>query len=52
MIHFNYDRGFVDISMSDYVKGALKRLLHKEGTNPQYSPVEHLGVNWTKKWDR
>ena len=44
--------GFVDISMPNYVKSALKRLLYKVCITPQYSPREHPGVNQTKKGDR
>ena len=52
MINWNYDRGFVDISMPDYVKSTLKILLYKVCITPQYSPHEHVGINWTNKGDR
>ena len=37
--------------MHNYVEGTLKRLLHKVGTDPKYSPREHPGVKCTKKED-
>ena len=51
-INWNYDRGFVNISMPNYIKSALKRLLYKVCITPQYSHHEYLRVNWTKKEDR
>lgn len=35
---WNYDDGYVDISMPNYVPEALKRLQHKPQVFPQYSP--------------
>ena len=51
-INWNYDRGYVDISIPDYIKNALERLGYNVSTWPQYSPHEHIGVNWTNKGDR
>ena len=51
-IKWDYERGFVDISIPDYIKNALKRLNYKVFVSPQYSPHEHVGVNWTNKGDR
>ena len=51
-IKWDYEKGFVDISIPDYIKNALKRLGYKVSIYPQYSPHEHAGVNWTNKGDR
>ena len=51
-LNWNYDKGYVDISIPDYIKTALKRLGHNASINPQYSPHEHIGINWTNKGDR
>ena len=43
-----YDKGHVDISMSDYVKDALKSLQHVPIKSLQYSPHEHLPIHYGK----
>ena len=51
-IKWNYQKGYVDISMPDYIRNALKKLLYKTKVYPQYSPHEHTAVNWTNKGER
>ena len=51
-INWIYDRGYVDISIPDYIKNALKRLSYKVSITPQYSPRKHIEVNWINKGDR
>ena len=51
-LNWNYDKGYVDISIPDYIRNALKRLGYNVSVTPQYSPHEHIGVNWTNKGDR
>ena len=36
--NWNYDEGYVDISIPGYIEKALKRLQHKKSKRPQYSP--------------
>ena len=51
-IDWNYEKGYVDISIPEYVKNPLKHLLYKSLISLQYPPHEHAGVNWTNKGDR
>ena len=51
-IKWDYEKGHVDISMPDYIRNALKKLLYKTKVYPQYSPHEHTAVNWTNKGER
>ena len=48
-IDWNYEKGYVDISMHEHVTNALKRILYKPLIFPQYSPHEHASVNCTNK---
>ena len=43
--NWNYNEGFVDISMPGYVQAALQRLNH-QFTKPQYSPHDHAPVQY------
>ena len=38
--------------MPDYIPHALKKLQYITKTYPQYSPHQHIDINWTKKGDR
>lgn len=51
-LNWNYDKGFVDISMPDYVKNALEKLQHKPQNFPQYTPHKFISINWTRKGDQ
>ena len=48
-LDWNYDRGFVDISMPDYVRKSLKKLQYKKKVYPQYSPHEYTATKYSKK---
>ena len=48
-LDWNYDKGFVDISMPNYVKDALVKLQYKTRKHPQYSPHDFHAINWTRK---
>ena len=50
-LDWNYDRGYVDISMPDYVRKTLKRL-HPNPKTPQYSPHEHVPIRYGKKGEQ
>jgi hypothetical protein len=43
-IKWNYEAGYVDISMPEYVDKMLQRLQHTPKTKPQYSPHKHLPI--------
>ena len=43
---WNYDKGYVDVSMPNYVTDSLKRLGHVPPTSPQYSPHAHIPIKY------
>ena len=45
---WNYDQGFVDVSLPQYIQTTLARLQHKPPKSPQYSPHHHYAVRYTK----
>ena len=50
-LHFqwNYEDGYVDVSMPDYVQKTLDRLQHKPPPSPQYSPHAHVPIKYATK---
>ena len=52
MLTWNHDKGYVDLSMPDYIRHALEKLHYVTKTFPQYSPHPFVDVNWTKKGKR
>ena len=50
--NWNYDDGYVDISMPGYIDGLIKKLQYTPSTSPQYSPHEHVNIKWSRKGDR
>ena len=42
-IEWNYDQGYVDIPMPDYILKALKKFQHQQPQSPQFSPHQ-----WTR----
>ena len=44
-LDWHYDLGFVDISMPEYIKIALKKLQYIMQVFPQYSPHHHININ-------
>ena len=48
-LQWQYDKGYVDIAMPKYVLDSLKRLQHKPQKYPQYSPHEHIPIQYGKK---
>ena len=50
-LNWNYKKGFVDITMPDYVKHALQKLQHIPKVHPQYSPHNYVITKWTQKGD-
>ena len=51
-IDWNYEKGYVDISMPEYIQNTLKKLLYDTGAFPYYSPYEPTASNWTNKGER
>ena len=51
-LDWNYDLGYVDISMPNYILKILKRLCHPTPSTPQYSPHEHFPVIFGGKGTR
>ena len=49
--HWHYDKGYVDMSMPDYVKQALHKLNHKS-TKHQYSPHAHTPIRYGRVGER
>ena len=44
--NWQYDKGYVDVSMPKYVPDSLTRLGHIPKTSPQYSPHEHVPIKY------
>jgi len=51
-LDWNYDRGYVDISMPQYINKLLERISYRANIHPQYSSHEFINIKWTKKDDR
>ena len=51
-LDWNYERGYVDVSMPGYIRKALDRLQHKSTAYPQFSPHEHAPITYTKKGEQ
>ena len=50
-LDWQYDKGFVDLSMPTYIPNLLKKLQHTPNL-PQYSPHEYVPIKYSKKGDR
>ena len=48
-IKWNYDKGYVDISMDKYIKKLLDRLQYQPNRYPEYSPHEHIPIEYGTK---
>ena len=46
---WNYDAGYVDISMPNYINKSLDRLQYKAHTRPQFSPHVHIPPKYGEK---
>ena len=51
-LKWNYEDGYVDISMPGYIDKILQRLRHPPPTSPQYSPHEHFPIKYGSKGTR
>ena len=51
-LHWNYEQGFVDIAMPNYISKLLQRLNHIPPNKPTFSPHEHYPVTIIKKGER
>ena len=47
-LDWNYEKGFVDVSMPNYVRDTLKRLKHVPKVFPQYSPHKYAPIVYGK----
>ena len=47
--NWNYIEGYVDVSMPGYVQKTLQRLQHTPSTSPQYSPHQHVPIQYGTK---
>jgi hypothetical protein len=45
-LDWNYDAGYVDISMPGYVEKALQRFTHPKPTRPQHAPSKWSAINY------
>ena len=52
ILEWNYNDGYVDISMPGYVDRLQTKLQHIPSTSPQYSPHECINIKWSRKGDR
>ena len=48
-LKWNFEKGYVDISMSGYIDNVLEELQYKQEVYPQYSPHKFAAVKWTSK---
>ena len=51
-LNWQYDKGFVDLSMPKYIPTLLDHLNHPLPKKPQYSPHEHQPFHFLKKGQR
>ena len=49
---WNYNAQFVDVSLPSYAQKALQRLRHKPKNQPQYSPHQHILIQYTQNKTR
>ena len=49
---WHYDKGYVDISMPNYILKALKRLQYQPQTRPQFSPNQHIPTKYGRKGEQ
>ena len=48
-LNWNYDKGYVDINMPNYIKKALLKFQHKPPTRPQHAPMRWTKPDYGKK---
>ena len=48
-LNWNYEKGYVDVSMSEYVRNALQRLRHTPKVSSKYSPHPYTPIVYRKK---
>ena len=46
-LNWEYEKGYVEISMLNYIQHALQRLQYKTEVYPQYSPHYHASIKYT-----
>lgn len=51
-LDWNYQMGYVDLSMSDYIQHALEKLQYISEVFPQYSPHPFSKLKWNQKGER
>ena len=51
-LEWNYEKGYIDISMPGYVKKTLKRLQYTPKVSPQYSSHAHIPIVYATKITR
>ena len=51
-LDWNYQRGYVDVSMPQYIPKLLEQLKHPLPQKPEYSPHKHYAIRFTKKGER
>ena len=49
---WQYEKGYVDMTMPQYVQESLKRLGHIPKSSPQYSPHEHVPIKYGQQGER
>ena len=49
---WNYEKGFVNVSLPDYDQKTLKRLQHQPPKSPQYSPQHHIPIQYSTKGEQ
>ena len=51
-LQWHYDKGYVDLSLPNYISNLLQRLQHQKPTRPQYSPHDHQPFNFHNRKQR
>lgn len=49
---WHYSKQYVDVSLPNYVQQALQRLQHTPPSSPQYSPQQHIPIQYSTKGTR
>ena len=51
-LDWQYNKGFVDLTMPKYIPNMLQKLQHKRPNISQYSPHEYVPIKYSNKGDR
>ena len=51
VLNWNYERGYVDLTMPHYIAKAIAKLQYNPSDIPEYAPHEFIPIKFSKKGD-